>query len=779
MRARNLFAALLFAALPATATVPAAQQVDVVEFYNATLDHYFVTTDAKEAADLDSGVHVGWARTGLTFKAIRPGAAVPGSVSICRFYGKPEAKLDSHFYSASATECASVQEKFADAWLLESTEVFRSFPVDPTTGKCATDSEPVFRLWNNRADVNHRYTTQMSVYTAMVAKGYVAEGNGNPAQPVIFCMPVKDSSVAAPGTPACSLASSISNPLLGASITLTATCTNTPTSFTWTGCTSAGNSCIATASAAGLVTYSVVGTNATGAGNTAKVDVSWQSSGGAQPICTISATNLAPAAGAGVILTASCSQSPASYDWLTCNYLIQSACNFITTCSVTSPTCTTNQATAGKAHYAVAGTNSAGQGPRAGIDIDWSGGTPPPPPPTPTVPACSVTASNATPTTGTSITLVASCSGSPTSYAWTNCASTGPTCSATSATAGSATYSVVATNAVGPSPSTSVSVTWQPPAPPSCTLKSNATAPIVNSMITLTATCSGAPTKYIWTGCPAASPTASTCNPLQFSPGSVTYYVAAQNANGTGPTASVTVDWKPLPSAAPVCSVTSSDSAPFTGTPITLTATCSNSPETYSWTNCASTTSTCVATGSAAGVQTYSVTADNAIGKGAAASVAVAWQASTAAGDFCGAYPNVVRTTVPWGSSPTIYTKDFGPLMANGVAVVAIVVPSAISPTARGRLQWAEYVDPRGSRTVTLSRSPCDFRSTDASGNNGPMVSTGGVSGDVYYTLSTPVFGYPEGKVMPGQTVYVNLRQPGGCGSGSGSCNMVLGLSWF
>ena len=37
MKARNLFAALLFAALPATATVPAVQTTDVIEFYNATL----------------------------------------------------------------------------------------------------------------------------------------------------------------------------------------------------------------------------------------------------------------------------------------------------------------------------------------------------------------------------------------------------------------------------------------------------------------------------------------------------------------------------------------------------------------------------------------------------------------------------------------------------------------------------------------------------------------------------------------------------------------------
>jgi hypothetical protein len=39
MKARYLLAALLFAALRATAAVPAAQVTDVIEFYNQTLDH--------------------------------------------------------------------------------------------------------------------------------------------------------------------------------------------------------------------------------------------------------------------------------------------------------------------------------------------------------------------------------------------------------------------------------------------------------------------------------------------------------------------------------------------------------------------------------------------------------------------------------------------------------------------------------------------------------------------------------------------------------------------
>jgi hypothetical protein len=110
------------------------------------------------------------------------------------------------------------------------------------------------------------------------------------------------------------------------------------------------------------------------------------------------------------------------------------------------------------------------------------------------------------------------------------------------------------------------------------------------------------------------------------------------------------------------------------------------------------------------------------------------------------------------GSSPTIYTRDFGGLRAGAIAVVAIDIPASQSATSWGRLQWAEYVDPRGTRQVTLSRSACDFRSVDSTGNNGPLVATGGASGDVYWNLGTPRSGYPEGHVIAGQRYYVNLR---------------------
>ena len=45
----------------------------------------------------------------------------------------------------------------------------------------------MFRLFNNRADANHRYTAEPAVQAAMVARGYIAEGYGPNA--TIMCAP--------------------------------------------------------------------------------------------------------------------------------------------------------------------------------------------------------------------------------------------------------------------------------------------------------------------------------------------------------------------------------------------------------------------------------------------------------------------------------------------------------------------------------------------------------------------------------------------------------------
>ena len=91
----------------------------VIEFYNEDLDHYFITSNAREISDLDTGVHRGWARTGHKFEVFDAGdPRLANSSPVCRFYGNPARGLDSHFYSATPQECIDVQVRFPEAWFL-------------------------------------------------------------------------------------------------------------------------------------------------------------------------------------------------------------------------------------------------------------------------------------------------------------------------------------------------------------------------------------------------------------------------------------------------------------------------------------------------------------------------------------------------------------------------------------------------------------------------------------------------------------------------------------
>jgi len=173
--------------------------VSVVEFYNASLDHYFMTADPVEANALDTGVHLGWARTGFAFTAYSVPSVGAALNSVCRFYGRPEAGLDSHFYSAAGDECRAVTMQFGLSWLQESANVFRIQTPDRVTGACPYGTSPVYRLFNNRTDANHRYTVTVSEKRAMQARGYIAEGYGPDG--VAMCAVGMPTTPPAPTTP--------------------------------------------------------------------------------------------------------------------------------------------------------------------------------------------------------------------------------------------------------------------------------------------------------------------------------------------------------------------------------------------------------------------------------------------------------------------------------------------------------------------------------------------------------------------------------------------------
>lgn len=171
------------------ATPPVVETATAIEFYHAAFDHYFVSANPDEIRALDTGYFAGWSRTGYTFKVIAANSPTPAGASpVCRFYGDPNAGLDSHFYSASPAECGAVDANFPE-WIFESDNVFQVYLPNTQTGACPAGTTPLYRVFNRRSDANHRYTTVPAVVDEMVSKGGVAEGYGPGPYYPVMCVP--------------------------------------------------------------------------------------------------------------------------------------------------------------------------------------------------------------------------------------------------------------------------------------------------------------------------------------------------------------------------------------------------------------------------------------------------------------------------------------------------------------------------------------------------------------------------------------------------------------
>jgi hypothetical protein len=166
----------------ASASVPVSP-VTVVEYYAPSLDHYFITALQSEIDALDTGTIPGWRRTGFGFKVLPSQAAAgPAASPVCRFLIPPQ-HGNSHFFSASPAECALLLQKamtdpLYSGYVEETTTAFFIALPDTNTGSCPAGTIPVYRLWNQRADSNHRYTTDALIKAQMIASGSVAEGYG-------------------------------------------------------------------------------------------------------------------------------------------------------------------------------------------------------------------------------------------------------------------------------------------------------------------------------------------------------------------------------------------------------------------------------------------------------------------------------------------------------------------------------------------------------------------------------------------------------------------------
>ncbi len=187
-RTTTLLAAALLAM--ATAAHAAAPDTEAVEFYNSVTGHYFVTASASEALGIDAGAAgPGWVRTGRSFQAwSMKSAAAADAKPVCRFYSTA---ANSHFYTASASECAGLQtlaaqEKAATGtvrgWEYEGTAFYIETPA--AGGSCPAGTTAITRVYNNGfangEGSNHRFVDDAALQQLMSDRQWVPEG-------AVFC----------------------------------------------------------------------------------------------------------------------------------------------------------------------------------------------------------------------------------------------------------------------------------------------------------------------------------------------------------------------------------------------------------------------------------------------------------------------------------------------------------------------------------------------------------------------------------------------------------------
>jgi hypothetical protein len=159
--------------------------VDNVEYYNAGLDEYFLTSYPQEISALDEGIFPGWQRTGYTLPTLTGPPAEHSLASVA-----PVCRVligNSHFYALGRAdpplECLNASRipgSYFETW-----NAFYAGAPDAVTGSCPPGQAPAYRLWNPNG-TTHRYTTQTAVRDEMLRKGYVAEGYGPDA--VAMCV---------------------------------------------------------------------------------------------------------------------------------------------------------------------------------------------------------------------------------------------------------------------------------------------------------------------------------------------------------------------------------------------------------------------------------------------------------------------------------------------------------------------------------------------------------------------------------------------------------------
>jgi len=127
-----------------------------------------------------------------TVEIYDPATRAWSHAGVCRFWsGQSFARKSSHLYTPYADECAKLMHD--TVWMYERHALYVAMPGGtPGARTCPLGTRPRYRAYNNgMGDApNHRYTTDPAVLDAMIAQGWIMEGEA--ATRVFACMPQQD-----------------------------------------------------------------------------------------------------------------------------------------------------------------------------------------------------------------------------------------------------------------------------------------------------------------------------------------------------------------------------------------------------------------------------------------------------------------------------------------------------------------------------------------------------------------------------------------------------------
>lgn len=163
-------------------------ETTAVEYFHPQFGHYFVTANGAEEYGLDTAANPAWVRTGKQFKVWIQSA--PELAEVCRFWsGQSFAPKSSHFYTPYVSECQGLAG--GGVWGYEGTAFYLRLPEGaPGARTCPAGAQPLYRAYNNGQGgaPNHRYTTDLATIDAMVAQGWIVEGDAGTR--LFACAPI-------------------------------------------------------------------------------------------------------------------------------------------------------------------------------------------------------------------------------------------------------------------------------------------------------------------------------------------------------------------------------------------------------------------------------------------------------------------------------------------------------------------------------------------------------------------------------------------------------------